>query len=371
MTETIDWEQEKLLRIVVIGGGMGGAELVRNAATKGGLDMVLIEPKDRIECQALYPDYLAGDVSIEGMTAPLKSFCDRMGATWIKDYAIDLDLARKVVVCSAQEVKYDILVIAIGAVQNYYGLKGAEKTFSINTLEDAIEAKYYFEKERPKNVAIIGSGPTGIETACALAETPDCKIHIVEMKDRPLPTFARTASNMMKTVLKKKGVRVLTSKRVDEVANGQLIFSEGNPLECEMIIWTAGIKPPAFVNKLDFPKKYGWILTDPYLRVEGREDVFAIGDNAWIEVGENLATKTGMEAEYQAKHTARNLARMARGEELRPYSVKASTGSPAALISTGCRCAVGVYGNLCIHIPAKLIYTLKSWIDKSFVNRFK
>lgn len=63
-------QRSDLLRVVVVGGGIGGAELVRNAATKEGLELVLVEPKDRIECQALYPDYLGGRIEMEEMTAP-------------------------------------------------------------------------------------------------------------------------------------------------------------------------------------------------------------------------------------------------------------------------------------------------------------
>ena len=371
MIERTYWGSEGLLRVVIVGGGIGGAELIRNAATKGGLKLVLIEPKDKIECQALYPDYLSGEIGVDDMTAPLKPFCDKMDVTWVKDRAISVDFDQKVVTCTSHEIEYDILVINAGSVQNYYGVKGSENTFSINTLEDVIRAKEFVDKEHPGDVSIIGSGPTGIETACALTERLNSKIYIIEMMDRPLPTFAKTASNTMRRILKKKGVKVLTSKQVEEISENQLIFTEGNPLDSEMVIWTAGIKPAPFVESLDLPKKGGWILTDPYLRVLGKEDVFAIGDNAWIEIDDKMATRTGMEAELQAKHTARNLAKLARGEELKPYSVTANTGSPAALISTGCRCAVGVYGSLCIHVPAKMIYTLKSWIDKSFVKRFK
>jgi len=359
------------LRVVVVGGGIGGAELIRNAATKGGLELILIEPKDQIECQALYPDYLGGLVELDDMVAPLKPFCERMNVSHVKDRVLGVDWDRQMVICDSCRVQFDILVVATGAIQNYYGVKGVENTFSINTLEETIRARDFIYNENPKDIVIIGSGLTGIETAGILADRLDCKIYIVEMMDRPLPTFSRTASNMMKDILRKKGVRVLTSKQVMEVGEDQIEFSNEKTLGCQMAIWTAGIKPSPFVERLDLFKENGWLLVDPYLRCLGRDGTFAIGDAAWVEIEGILATKTGMEAEFQAKHTARNLARLAQGETMKPYSVRASTGSPAALISTGCGCAVGVYGDLCIHVPAKLIYSLKSWIDKSFVKRFK
>ncbi len=56
---------------------------------------------------------------------------------------------------------------------------------------------------------------------------------------------------------------------------------------------------------------------------------------------------------------------------MRKYSVRASTDSQVALISLGADCAVGVVGKTCIGVPTRLIYSLKSWIDKSFIKRFK
>jgi NADH dehydrogenase len=79
----------------------------------------------------------------------------------------------------------------------------------------------------------------------------------------------------------------------------------------------------------------------------------------------------GLEAERQAGHTAKNLIRMAEGKPLEKYTVRASTDGQVALISLGCDCAVGVYGKVCIGAPSKLIYSLKSLIDKSFIRRFK
>ena len=136
-----------------------------------------------------------------------------------------------------------------------------------------------------------------------------------------------------------------------------------------MAIWTAGIKPPEFVQNLSFPKKNSWILVDPHLLA--KDGVFAIGDCAWVEVDGKLATKTAVEAERQAKHTARNLTRLAEGKTPERYSVRASTDSQVALISLGCDCAVGVVGKMCIGAPTRLIYSLKSWIDRSFIRRFK
>ena len=354
------------MKVIVIGGGVAGAELIR-VATPGPLEFTLIEPKKQIELQALYPEYLGGLTRLKELTAPLKPFCERMGSDHIMEKA--LRLVNNSVICEQSRVEYDLLVVATGAAQNYFGIKGIENTFSINTLEETIRARRFVEDRNPERIMIMGSGLTGVETACVLAEGLDASIYVVEAKDRVLPQFSAGTSQLIEKALSRKGVSVLTNSAVSEVKEDSIVFADGSSLDCDMAIWTAGIKPPEFIQNLDLPKKNGWILVDPFLRA--REDIFAIGDCAWVEIEGKLATKTGLEAERQAKYVAKNLTRLAEGKPLEKYSVRASSDSQVALISLGCDCAVGVYGKMCIGAPTRLIYSLKSWIDKSFIRRFK
>ncbi|MGB4679617.1 MAG: pyridine nucleotide-disulfide oxidoreductase, partial [Methanothrix sp.] len=67
------------MKVAVIGGGIAGAELIRVAAPCP-LEFTLIEPKKQIEMQALYPEYLGGVARLQDLAAPLKPFCERVGA---------------------------------------------------------------------------------------------------------------------------------------------------------------------------------------------------------------------------------------------------------------------------------------------------
>jgi NADH dehydrogenase len=355
------------ISVAIIGGGIAGAELTRYATTERLLNVTLIEPKSWIEVQALYPDFLAGLVRIEDLTAPLLPFCWNRGATLVDERAIGLE--KGAVICENRRVKFDVAVIATGAEQNFFGVKGTEHAFSINTLDETIRAREFLERENPSRIMIVGSGLTGIETACVLADSVESDIYIVEMMERLLPQFTQSTSSHVEKALYRRGVNVLTSKQVEEVRADSISFSDGSSLDCDMAIWTTGIKPSRFVEGLDLPKKRGWLLTDPYFRV--KDEIYAIGDNAWIEVDGRLATKTGIEAERQAKHMAENLVRMAKGHPLAPYSVLASTDNPMALISVGSGSAVGVYGGLCVAMPSRLIHGLKIWIDKSIAKRYR
>ncbi|NMB85933.1 MAG: NADH:flavorubredoxin oxidoreductase [Methanosaeta sp. PtaB.Bin018] len=354
------------MKVAVIGGGIGGAELIR-VATPGPLKFTLIEPKRQIEMQALYPEYLGGVARLQELTAPLKPFCERTGTIHVQEKALRLE--GNTVVCEKSRVPFDCAVIATGAEQNYFGIKGVENTFSINTLEETKKARRFVEDMNPERIMIMGSGLTGVEAASILAESLDASIYIIEARERVLPLFSPQTSALVEKALSKKGVNILTSTMVCEIKKDCIMFADGTCLDCDMAIWTAGVKPSKFVQDLDLPKKNGWILVDEFLRA--KDNIFAIGDAAWIEINGRLATKTGLEAERHAKHTAENLVRLAEGRPMEKYAIRASTDNQVALISLGSDCAVGVVGKMCIGAPTRLIYSLKSWIDKSFIKRFK
>jgi len=354
------------MRVAVIGGGIAGAELIR-VASPCPLDFVLIEPKKQVEMQALYPEYLGGIARLQDLAAPLKPFCQKVGATHIQEKALSIEGSS--VVCEKSRVDFDYCVVATGAAQNYFGIQGVENTFSINTLEETKRARRFVEDNYPERIMIMGSGLTGVESASILAESLDASIYIIEARDRVLPQFSPQTSALVEKALSKKGVNILTSTQVAEVKEDCIMFTDNTCLDCDMAIWTAGIKPGQFVQDLELPKKNGWILVNSHLNAE--RNIYAIGDAAWVEIDGKLATKTGLEAERQAKYLAGHFRNIIKGRPFEKYSVRASTDSQVALISLGADCAVGVVGKTCIGVPTRLIYSLKSWIDKSFIKRFK
>ena len=234
----------------------------------------------------------------KGKAAPLKPFCERVGAKHIQEKATALE--GNTVICERSRVDFDFVVIATGAAQNYFGIKGVENTFSINTLEETKKARRFVEDSYPERIMIMGSGLTGVEAASILAESLDASIYIIEARERVLPLFSPQTSAMVEKALSKKGVNILTSTQVAEVKKECIMFTDGSCLDCDMAIWTAGVKPSPFIQDLDLPKKNGWILVDPNL--QAKENVFAIGD-----AGNTPASKAGSVAHFQADTLEKNI----------------------------------------------------------------
>jgi NADH dehydrogenase FAD-containing subunit len=126
--------------------------------------------------------------------------------------------------------------MATGASQNYFNLKGVEHAFSINTLEEIKRARRHVEDKNPERIMILGSGLTGVETACILAESLDSSIYIVEAKDRILPQFSPSTSELIEKALSKKGVSIFTKTPVLEIKEDFILFADGICLDCDMAI---------------------------------------------------------------------------------------------------------------------------------------
>jgi NADH dehydrogenase len=352
------------MKVVVIGGGIAGLEFVRHAS-KLPIDITLIEPKRRMVCQALLPEFISGKVSEEDVSVEIKPFCDKNGVEFIRDRAVCVENGI-VLTEKGKLVEYDLLVVAMGAEANHYGIEGAEKTHSVNTLEDAIKTKK--ELDKADSVAVVGSGATGVEVACEIAEAYGLEVYLIEYMDRILPAFNPKVSTFVDKILRRDGINVLTSHAVVKVEDNGVVTNSGS-LECDVVVWCAGLKPARYLDGINVPKVNGWVAVDGYLRAGER--IFAIGDNSFVNVNGKVATKTALEAEMQAKHVAENIKRLMKGEKLKRYKVRSSVDEPIAFITLGKNRAVLVYGRIVLTSPLGLLYRIKKRIVKVFMDKYR
>ncbi len=343
-------------RAVVIGGGTAGLEFVRHAKDLP-LEIILIEPKPILVCQALLPEFISYKVSEEDLSVKIKPFCDEIGAEFVRDYALKVEDGR--VLTKKREIEYDFLIIATGAQPNTF-----ENTFSIGTLEDAIKTRKALENA--DDVVVIGSGATGVEAACEVAEFYNANVKIVEYFDRILPAFKPDVSQFVEEILRKDRIGMLTSCAVSKAEEGKIITNRGE-VNCDLAIACAGLKPNGF--NVDLLRVKGWIKVDEFLRA--KENIFAIGDCALVNIDGKTATKTALEAEMQAKHVAENIDRILKGKELKKYKIRSSIDGPVSFITLAKKRAVLVYRKHFLARPMSLLYLLKKQIVSIFLNKYK
>ena len=234
-------------RVLVIGGGFAGIGATQKLK-KSDVDVVLVDKHDYHTFQPLLYQVATGLLEQPAVGHPIRDLVHKQANARVHQdtvTAIDLD-AREVRFSELEPLTYDYLVFGLGAEVNFFGVEGApEHAFPLYTLADAVRLKTHVLKtweaadRKPAliddgalNIVVVGGGPTGIETAGALAELyhgmfakdyPDvlperARITLVEAGPELFPMFKPDIRAYTEKTLAKRGVEVLTGEVVASVA---------------------------------------------------------------------------------------------------------------------------------------------------------
>jgi NADH:quinone reductase (non-electrogenic) len=359
-------ESGDLHRVVVVGGGAGGLELVTRLGDKLGrrkwADITLIDKYRTHLWKPLLHEVAAGsmDLSVHEINflaqAHWHHFHYRIGEL------IGLDRGKREVhlapyidddgnqVTPPRSFPYDTLVIALGSQSNDFGTPGArEHAISLDT---SLQAKRFHSKLvnayirahaqsaplRPEqlHVAIIGAGATGAELAAELHYTTrqlvaygldridpekDIKIELIEAADRILPALPARLATAAAKLLENLGVRVRTSSKVAEVLSTGVRLATGAFIPAELVVWAAGVKAPDVLNDLQDleSNNINQLVVLQTLQTTRDENIFAFGDCAacpWIgKEGQNVPPRA-QAAHQQGSHIFKQIKRRLAGQAL-------------------------------------------------------
>jgi NADH dehydrogenase len=357
-----------LHKMVIVGGGAGGLELVThlgNTLGKSGKAQVALIEKTRTHLwKPLLHAVAAGSMDRSEhelnylAQAHWHSFRYRFGEM------VGLDRAGKEVHLAAtfdeegrqitppRSFRYDTLVIAVGSVTNDFGTRGAaEHAVPLETAEQAvrfnrrlvnacIRADAQEGPVRPGqlHVAIIGAGATGTELAAELHRTArqviaygldridperDIRIILIEAAERILPALPPRISDATVELLRKLGVEVRTGAKVSEVRADGVSLASGEFIPAELVVWSAGIKAPDFLRTLDGLEvnRLNQLVVTPTLITTRDPDVFAFGDCAACprEGWPTPVPPRAQAAHQQASHLATQLRHRLEGKPLEPF----------------------------------------------------
>jgi NADH dehydrogenase len=286
-------------KILIVGGGFGGIktalELSEGDDSKFEITLVSDQPNFRYY-PALYRTATGGAVA--GSSIPLSTILGNTNINIIQGTAETVDRkARSLTLAGKQVLSYDILVLSLGVVTNYFGIPGMEDfSYSIKSFEAIERFKKHLHEQiederRPDlNYVIVGAGPTGIELAGALPdylrEVMDnhgvkhkpVHIDLIEAAPRLLPRMPKAISKRVATRLRSLGVRLYTGSAVQGVTADNLTVN-GKPIKSHTVIWTAGVtNNPFFKNNGFMLTPRGKVATNLYLEAE--DNIFVVGDNA-------------------------------------------------------------------------------------------
>jgi NADH dehydrogenase len=265
---------------------------------------------------------------------------------------IDLD-ARTARFGELEDLDYDFLVLALGAEVNFFGVEGAEQTaFPLYTLSDAVRLKNHvlnlweqtdrspmLAEDGSLNIVVVGGGPTGIETAGAMAELyngifrkdyPDlphdqARITLVEAGPEIFPMFKPDIRAYTEKALRERGVQVMTGDVVESIEPSRVTLKSGTVLRSYTLVWGAGLQGNALVRSLGLDLERGnRIPVDAELAIPGYADVHAVGDIAAItdQKTSQVLPQLGSVALQSGEHAGETIARRIAGKETKPFKYR-------------------------------------------------
>lgn len=196
--------------------------------------------------------------------------------------AIDVK-EKKVLLKDQDAVSYDDLVIGLGCEDKYHNVPGADQfTLSIQTIDKSRQT-YQILNNLHANavVAVVGAGLSGVELASELRESrPDLTIKLFDRGDMILSAYKKRLSNYVQNWFVEHGVEVINNSNVTKVEEGAL-YNHDEKVECDAIVWTAGIQPSRIVRDLDVEKdSQGRVVLTEHHHLPTEEHVYVVGDCA-------------------------------------------------------------------------------------------
>jgi NADH dehydrogenase len=371
--------RQGLHRIVVVGGGAGGLELVTRLGDKlgsrGKAAVTLIDKKRTHLWKPLLHEIAAGSMDVGMHELDYLAQAHWHGFRYRVGEMVGLDRERRlvhvapfsdeegIIVTGPQAVPYDTLVIAIGSLSNDFGTPGAKEyailleshaeaeRFHRRLVNACIRAHTQAEPLRPEQlqVAIIGAGATGTELAAELHRTmrqliafgldridPDkhIKIHLIEAADRILPALPERLSKAAQRLLEGLQVEIHTAAMVAQVLPNGVRLASGRFIPAELVVWAAGVKAPDVLKDLAGleSNRLNQLVVRATLQTTRDANIFAIGDCAacpWAGHAQPVPPRA-QAAHQQASHMLKQLKRRLAGEPLVPWQYR-DFGSLVAL----------------------------------------
>jgi NADH dehydrogenase len=341
-------------RVVVVGGGFAGIGAVQKLK-KSDVDVVLVDKHDYHTFQPLLYQVATGLLEQTAVGHPIRDLVHKQPNARVHQdtvTAIDLE-AREVRFSELEPLTYDYLVLGLGAEVNFFGVEGApEHAFPLYTLTDAVRLKSHVLKtweaadrnpalidDGALNIVVVGGGPTGIETAGALAELyhgvfpkdyPDvapeqARITLVEAGPVLFPMFKPVIRTYTEKALAKRGVEVLTGEVVASIAPRRVTLKSGTVLESHTLVWGAGLQGNDLVQSLGLELGRGnRIGVDEELRIPSHPEVYAVGDIAAITDAktDQVLPQLGSVALQAGEHAGETIARRVAGKATKPFKYR-------------------------------------------------
>jgi NADH dehydrogenase len=356
--------------VLVVGGGFAGVTCAQHLG-KHDVSVVLLDRNNYHQFQPMLYQVATAQIAAYDIARPIRAILQHdKTVDFHRTAAVSIDPeARSVTTATGSVISADYLVVAAGAQANFFGTPGAVEhslpLYSVNDAEklrsriinvlDATGDRPELIEQGSLNFVIVGGGPTGVETAGALAETlrdviPErygsitrsAKVHLVDHGDVLLAPFSDKAHVYAADRLERDGVELHLGVGVKEVLPDRVMLSDGATILTRTVIWGGGEKPADVVGTAELqPGHGGRIDVQRDLTVPGYPQVYVLGDAANIpDADGRVLPQLGSVAQQSGAWAARNILDEIGGKErtdfrYRDKGIMAMIGRNAAIAEMG------------------------------------
>jgi NADH:ubiquinone reductase (H+-translocating) len=349
-------------RVLILGGGFAGVGAAQKLKDVDA-EVVLVDRHDYHTFQPLLYQLATGLLETTAVGHSIRDLLEGQKNTNVHKAtvtAVDLD-AREVRFDEISPLAYDYLVLGLGAEVNFFGTEGAdEHAFPMYTLPNAVHLKDHLlerweaaerdpslVEDGALNIVIVGGGPTGVETAGAVAELyradfakdypslpqEQACITLVEAGPELFAMFKPKLREYTAKALTDRTVEVHTGAMVSAVSPTRVTLKSGDQLKAHTLVWGAGLQGNPLVQTLGLELERGNRLgVGPDLTLPDRPEVYVLGDLAAIvdEKTQHVLPQLGSVALQSGEHAGESIAHRIAGKKTKPFKYK-DKGTMAAI----------------------------------------
>jgi len=338
-------------RIVIVGGGFGGLKLAMKLNPKY-FQVLLLDKNNYHQFQPLLYQVAISGLEVSSIAYPFrKNFQKKNHIHFRMCEVTKIKASENIIETNGGSVRYDYLVVAAGCDTNFFGndslqhttitMKSAsEALFARNCILQSFEKAAISQNEEEirqlMTFVIVGGGATGVELAGSLADLKrfilhkdypeldltQLQIHLVDASPRLLAAMSEKASEHAAQTLQERGVVIHQDVFVKSYEDDIVKISNGTEIVTKNVLWVAGIKP----NHIDGLEEVEHsrnkrIQINEYCQVNGYDNVFAIGDIAYIETPDHPRgyPQVAQVAIQMGTFLAKHLERLFRGESVQAF----------------------------------------------------
>jgi len=376
-------------RILIAGGGFAGLKLATKLS-ESEFQIVLIDKNNFHQFQPLFYQVATAGLEPSAISFPLRKIFQRSTNVLIRVAEITgINADTKEVKTSLGSVNYDILVLAMGVDTNFFGMPHiAENAIPMKSVSEALRLRNrilqnfedaLIETDGEKqlallNIVVVGGGPTGVEVSGTLAEMkkfilpkdyPELdftkmNIYLLEAGSRVLGGMTENSAKTAEHYLQKLGVNVICNAQVSDYDGQKVSIHNNIQIPAKTLVWAAGVTGKKTEGlSPDVYVRGNRIKVNAFNQVEGYENIYALGDNAYMTEGNypNGHPQMAQPAIQQAKLLARNLKRQVKNEPMKPYTY----------FNKGSMATIG-RNQAIVELPFVKFYGFFAWLTWMFVH---